>query len=56
MPCVYVGGNLIGGRDNTEALQRSGELQKMVTEAGALRRDAKDSADTSEDHRAPLRG
>ncbi|CAM9184097.1 unnamed protein product [Phaeothamnion confervicola] len=36
VPNVFVGGKAIGGGDDTEALLRSGELKRLVEEAGGL--------------------
>lgn len=36
VPRVFVGGNFIGGGDDTVAKQQSGELKKILQQAGAL--------------------
>ena len=36
VPRVFVGGNFIGGGDDTVSKQQSGELKKILQQAGAL--------------------
>jgi glutaredoxin 3 len=36
VPRVFVGGKFIGGGDDTARLKRSGELQVILQQAGAL--------------------
>ena len=36
VPRVFVGGNFVGGGDETEAADRKGQLQVLLESAGAL--------------------
>ena len=36
VPRVFIGGNFVGGGDETEAAHRDGKLQALLEAAGAL--------------------